>query len=369
MNFLLSPEQVEMQRAVERYLDASIDTTSLHKLFDAEGQEGGHDEKLWSGLAELGVLAVNLPESDGGLGLEMIDLALVAETIGSRAAPVPFLGHVLAILAIAWAGSAQQKARWLPALVTGEVIGSVGFQYSPAAGGALQWLSGDSVTEAPATSKVSGTWGLVPHATVASLFVLALPGGGLAVVEREAVGLEVSGRASIDRTRRLGTLQLSEVQMALLPDGPRHAQRLRDAALVLLAADAFGGATRCHEMATAYAKERVQFGQPIGQFQAVKHQLADMVLGVEPARGLHWYAAHAFDHSSTQDAAHMAALAKAHIADLYVAAARRCVELHGGMGYTWEMDVHIFLRRAMFDYSWMGQPALHRARAAELAGW
>ena len=362
MNFLLSSEQNEMQRAVERYLDESIDTTVLHKLFDDGSDTGGHDPKLWSGLADLGVLGINLSEEDGGLGLEMIDLALLAETIGSRAAPVPFLGHVLATLAIAWAGNDEQKAQWLPQLVSGEVIASVGL-----AGGNGQW---DAATwgVTPADS-LSGEWALVPGAPVAQLFVLGLAGGQLAVVERSAQGVSVSARASNDRTRRLGTVTLADAPVALLPQATEQLDKLRDAALILLAADAFGGATRCHEMAVAYAKERVQFGQPIGQFQAVKHQLADMVIAVEPARGLHWYAAHVFDHSQPTERAHMAALAKAHIADTYLAAARRCVEIHGGMGYTWELDVHIFLKRAMFDHAFMGTPVQHRARVATLAGW
>ncbi len=362
MNFLLSAEQHEMQRAVARYLDESIDTTVLHKLFDDEREGGGHDPQLWAGLANLGVLGINLSEDEGGLGLEMIDLALVAETIGSRATPVPFLGHVLATLALAWAGSDEQKAQWLPRLVSGEVIASVGL-----AGGQGQW-DAQAWSVAPA-EHLTAEWTLVPGAPVAQLFVLGLAGGQLALVERGSEGVTVTPRASNDRTRRLGTVALAHTPVSLLPGAQAHIDRLRDAALLLLAADAFGGATRCHEMAVAYAKERVQFGQPIGQFQAIKHQLADMVIAVEPARGLHWYAAHAFDHSEAQTRAHMAALAKAHITDLYVAAARRCVEVHGGMGYTWELDVHIFLKRAMFDAAWMGSPAHHRARAATLAGW
>jgi len=362
MNFLLSPEQHEMQNAVARYLDESIDTTVLHKLFDDKSESGGHDPKLWSGLAELGVLGINLSEDDGGLGLEMIDLALVAETLGARAAPVPFLGHVLATLAIAWAGSAEQKARWLPQLVSGEVIASVGL-----AGGNNQWEPADWTVAA--ADQLTAEWTLVPGAPVAQLFVLGLAGGQLALLERSAAGVDVIARASNDRTRRLGTVTLSDSPVALLPHAPEQVERLRDAALVLLAADAFGGASRCQEMATAYAKERVQFGQPIGQFQAVKHQLADMVIAVEPARGLYWYAAHAFDHSEGTERAHMAALAKAHVADAYLAAARRCVELHGGMGYTWELDVHIFLKRAMFNHAWMGTPAYHRTRVATLCNW
>ena len=170
MNFLLNDQQHEMQRAVERYLDENIDTTVLHELFDDESENGGHDPKLWRGLAELGILGINLTEDDGGLGLEMLDLALVAETLGSRAAPVPFLGHVLATLAIAWAGSDAQKQRWLPGLVDGSMIASVGF-----ADGHGRWEP--STWQVPSTDRLSGDWPLVPGAPVAQLLVLGLAGG------------------------------------------------------------------------------------------------------------------------------------------------------------------------------------------------
>lgn len=362
MNFLLNSEQHEMQRTVLRYLDERLDTLALHRSFDDEGDTQGFDATLWQGLAELGVLGVNLPEEDGGLGLEMIDLALVAECLGARAAPLPFLGHVLATLAISWAGSAEQKARWLPALIEGRLIASVGLSTGPNDWDPAQWTT-------PAAPAMSATWSLVPGAPVAQLFVLGAAGGELLVIERTAPGVTVSARASTDRTRRLGLVTLEHASVERLPQGPAQAERLRDAALVLLAADAFGGATRCHELAVSYAKEREQFGQPIGQFQAVKHQLADMVISVEPARGLYWYAAHGFDHCEPTERAHIAALAKAHLADAYVSAARRCVEVFGGMGYTWELDVHLYLRRAMFDHAYLGTPATWRARAAELAGW
>jgi alkylation response protein AidB-like acyl-CoA dehydrogenase len=143
---------------------------------------------------------------------------------------------------------------------------------------------------------------------------------------------------------------------------------VRDAALVLLAADAFGGASRLVEASVEYARTREQFGVVIGQFQALKHQLADMALEVEPARGLYWYAAHAFDHVP-EEAERSAALAKAHVTDVFMQVARDAVEAHGGLGFTWECDVQIWFKRAMFDRAFLGSPSLHRERAATLAGW
>jgi alkylation response protein AidB-like acyl-CoA dehydrogenase len=153
-----------------------------------------------------------------------------------------------------------------------------------------------------------------------------------------------------------------------LAQGVRAAPRLRDAGLVLLAADAYGGASRCVEMAVEHAKTRQQFGVPIGRFQALKHQLANLAVEVEPSRALAWWAAHAFDHIPGE-AERAAALAKAHCTERYMQVARDTVEAHGGIGFTWECDVQIYFKRALFDRAWLGTPSQHRERAALLAGW
>jgi alkylation response protein AidB-like acyl-CoA dehydrogenase len=143
---------------------------------------------------------------------------------------------------------------------------------------------------------------------------------------------------------------------------------VRDAALILLSADAYGAAARCVDMAVEYAKTREQFGVTIGHFQALKHQLADLALEVDPTRFLYWYAAHAFDHLPDQ-VSRVAALAKSHVTESAVQAGRRAVEYHGGIGFTWAHDVHFFLKRAIFDRAYFGGPDLHRARVAMLNEW
>jgi alkylation response protein AidB-like acyl-CoA dehydrogenase len=172
----------------------------------------------------------------------------------------------------------------------------------------------------------------------------------------------------LDRTRRLDHIHFDAAGCERLPRGAAAAPRVRDAALVLLAADAFGGAARCLELAVGYAQTREQFGTTIAHFQAIKHQLANLALEVEPARALYWYAAHAWDHLP-QESALSAALAKAHLTEVFLRTARDTVEVHGGIGYTWDCDVHFWLRRAVFDRAFLGDPALHRARVAELSGW
>jgi alkylation response protein AidB-like acyl-CoA dehydrogenase len=202
----------------------------------------------------------------------------------------------------------------------------------------------------------------------ASLFVVGLSGGELGLVEANASGVTRSPLEGVDRTRKLGEVRFEGAAVELLPQGKAQSAAVRDAALILLAADAFGGARRCLDMAVNYAKEREQFGVKIASFQALRHQLANMAIETEPMRGLYWYAAHAFDHVPER-ASYAAALAKAHLTDRYQQVARDAVEAHGGIGYTWEYDIHILLKRAMFDYAFMGAPAVHRARVADMAGW
>ena len=192
-------------------------------------------------------------------------------------------------------------------------------------------------------------------------------GGGLALVESGAAGLELLPYGGVDRCRRMDTLRFEGTHAESLP-GEGLAERVRDAGLVLLAADAFGVGSRLLDLSVGYAGTREQFGVTIGHFQALKHRLADMAVALEPARGLYWYAAHAFDHVPA-DAPRMAALAKAHITDQVMGIARDAVEAHGGIGFTWECDVQLWFKRAMLDRAWLGTPAVHRERSVALAGW
>jgi alkylation response protein AidB-like acyl-CoA dehydrogenase len=180
--------------------------------------------------------------------------------------------------------------------------------------------------------------------------------------------VSIAPRRGADLTRRLGHVSFAATPADPMPADAAALRKLFDAALVLLAADAFGGASRLLEMSVDYAKTREQFGGPIGRFQGLKHQLADAAVDVEPARGLYWYAAHAFD-TGAPDASRIAALAKAHLGEVFMRMARTAIEAHGGIGYTWEYDAQIWYKRALFDFAYLGAPSRHRARAAELAGW
>lgn len=358
MNFDLSEEQEMLQETVRRFLENECPANTLREIFDGET---GFEPGLWKGMAELGLAGLHLPEEYGGGGLEVLDLAVVAETLGAMAAPGPFLGHALAGLAIAEGGSDAQKREWLPKLATGDVVGTIALAEQ---GGA--WLP-DQWTVA-AGERLHGSKKHVPYGGLADLIVVGTAGGGLAIVEKHAAGLEARDLDGADRTRRLAQLSFQDTPAETLPEGEAAAPRMCDVGLVLLAADAFGGASRLVETSVEYAKTREQFGVTIGHFQALKHQLANMAVEVEPARGLYWYAAHALDHVK-DESRRTAAVAKAHISDRFMQVARDAVEAHGGIGFTWECDVQIWFKRAMFDRAFLGTPAVHRERAAVMAGW
>ena len=359
MHFGLSEEQELLQQTIQSFIDGECPPNRLREIFDSGT---GHDPALWKGFAEIGLSGLVVPEKHGGAGMEMLELALAAETIGGGALPGPFTGHSLACLAIAHFGDELQRERWLPALAAGEAIGTVAL----AEAGDL-WDPSDWGV-AIADGSLRGAKRHVPHAAIADVFVVGVAGGGLAVVEKSATGLRVQDQPGIDRSRPVAELVFDATPAEILANGSDAGARLRDAGLSILAADAFGAAWRLTQMTVDYAKQRQQFGRPIAEFQAVKHQLADMATSIEPTRGLFWYSAHAFDHMQA-DAARAAAIAKAHITDRAVEIARSAVELHGGLGFTWECDVQIWFKRAMFDRAFLGTPEQHRARSADLGGW
>jgi alkylation response protein AidB-like acyl-CoA dehydrogenase len=356
VNFDLTEEQLMLQDTVNQAMQNECPITHLRTIFDGES---GHDAPLWKTLSELGVVGLAIPEEYGGAGLEILDLAVTAEMLGYHAAPGPFLGHALAALAIATGGSAEQKEKWLPALASGDRIGSVALAED---GG--RWLPDQ--WQMAGGERINGRKEFVPFAELADLLVVGLAGGELAVVEKDAAGITMEVVDGADLTRRFQHVSFASTPCESLV-GASAAERVRDVGRVLLAADAFGGSRRLLEMCVEYAKTREQFGVTIGHFQALKHQLASMALDVEPNRGLYWFAAYAQDHAP-EEAERIAAIARAHIADRFMQVARNAVEAHGGIGFTWECDVQIWFKRAMFDRAFMGTPAADRERSLQLAG-
>ena len=359
MEFGLTEEHKLLIETLRGFAAKECPAARLRELFEAGT---GHDPALWRGLAEMGVTGLAIPDEYGGAGLEILDLALAAETLGNAALPGPFLGHSLAGLALRLAGSPEQRERWLPRLASGELVGTIAFGE---ADGCFEPGAWSARAEG---GRLSGAKAWVPFGALADLLVVGTAGGGLALTLRSASGVSVEPVDGLDRTRPLASVRFAKVPCDVLPGGLAAAPRVRDAGLVLLAADAFGAAEKLLEMTLAYARAREQFGQPIAQFQAVKHQLADLATEVEPMRALVWYAAHAQDHVP-DDAERSAAIAKAHVTDCAALVARAAVQLHGGIGFTWDCDVQIWMKRALFDRALLGSPETHRERQAALGGW
>ncbi len=351
MRFHLTEEQVLLQESIRRCLAETFPLARLHALADSDAD---FDEASWNGLMALGLGGLLVPDADGGVGMTLVDAALALEVIGAGAAPGPIIGQMLSALAVARSANPAAKV-FLEDLISGSVVATLAFAGD---GSPVAW------TATPAAGQVR----FVQSAAKAGLFLLGTAGGGLAIVEA-GEGVVLTPVRSTDRSRRLSSVAFADARsQELFPPGDPFVRKFVDSALVLLAADALGGAHHCLEVSVAYAMERQQFGQPIARFQALKHQLAHMALDVEPARALVWYAAYAHD-AGLPDASRAASIAKAHLADRFVAVTRAAIAAHGGIGYTWEYGLNDWFRRAVFDRAYLGSPGAHRARAAELAGW
>ena len=362
MDFGLSQDQLLLKDTIRRYLETECPTTRVRAI--AEGADG-HDPGLWQGLASLGVPGLHVPTAHGGSGLDLLDAALAAEELGWACTPGPFLACALATAALVASGNDEAAARWLPSIADGTAIVTL------ALGEEGDVWDSDRLATRASGGVLTGRKPLVPYGTLADAILVAARderGPGLWLVERGAPGLEISALAGVDMTRRVAAVDLTRAPATRICSGREAIDRARDAGLVLLAADAYGGARRCLDMTVKYVMTREQFGQPIGAFQAVKHQLADLATDLEPALSLWWYAAHAYDRIRDRAERH-AAIAKAHLADLYDRTVRMTTELHGGIGFTWEYDLHLWFRRALFDRAFLGEARYHRQRAAELAGW
>ena len=332
MRFHLSEEQIAIQDAIRGTLADCWQLEQQHKFADGDAD---FDQSSWDALMALGLGSILL--TDSGMGL--LDAALVCEVAGEAAAPGPLIGQLLAVAAVARTSNEAAKAH-LAGLEAGTTIATLALGGSP----------------------------YVQCARSAAFFLTGSRETGISLIEAGA-GVTIEAVKSTDRSRPVSKVSFDGATThALFPKGDPMVGKLLDAALVLIAADSLGGAQKCTDMSVAYAKEREQFGQPIGRFQGLKHQLAHMALDVEPARAQVWYAAYAHD-ANLPDAERAAAMAKAHLCDVYVRTTRAAIAAHGGIGYTWEYGLNYWFRRAAVNRAWLGSPAQHRARAAELAGW
>jgi alkylation response protein AidB-like acyl-CoA dehydrogenase len=351
MNFDLTDDQRAIQRTAKEFLADRYKPEEIRRLATSDDDRGFTDEQ-WSAIAELGWPGLVVPEEHGGLGLGTIELVVLQEQLGYALAPTPYLSTVAAGLLIAAAGSDDQRARWLPPLASGEARGTVAVWDEDAG-----WSPMPSMTD-PRGTKIG-----VPDAAAADVLVVAGADGRHWLAEPGAA--TVTPTPGIDTTRRLSTVELDGGDE--MPGGPeldRAYQRIATA----VAAESVGIAQRTMEMAVQYAKEREQFGRPIGAYQAVSHACAQMLLETEGARSATYYAAWALDNEPESTGPLAASMAKAYATDAGWRVAASSLQVHGGIGFTWEHDLHFFLKRAEANRRAWGDPRWHRERVADLAG-
>ena len=367
MDFDLSEEQQLLEQTLRRYLEDELPIARIRELV---AEAPGRDAGTWSALAELGVAGILVPETHGGSGLGMLDAAVAAESLAWGVAPAPFLGSaVMTPVALLAAGSVDQQARWLPRIATGDCRVGVA---------ATELVSRrEDAGVSARDGRLTGRALMVIDANEADAFLVAVAGSGvegasLALVDAAARGLTVCGLKTIDRTRGFAELVIDDAEVLEWVGEPDAAgpatERMLTAAHVVLAADILGASERAIELAVAYAGQREQFDRVIASFQAVKHMCAEMVAELEPARSLVWYAAHAWDEAPHESQL-MALHAKSHLADIGQRIVRTATEVHGGIGFTDEQNLHYWFKRVGVDRQLLGGPEQLRDRAATLQGW
>ena len=361
MQFQLTDEQRALQDAVRSYLRDRFGPTQVRALFDEDTD--GVPADLWKACHEQGWLAVLVPEEHDGLGLGLLDASVIARAFGSATAAGPWQSTILAGEAVRLAGSTAQQAEHLPRLTDGALVGAVALVRNGAtptpAGAPLE--VGGSVGGA-----LSGDLGLVEYAEAATVLVVASRDGGLHLVDPKGAGVTITPMDSLDRTTKLARVVLDSAPAERLEgSSPAVLQELLDRAAVLVASDLAGIARKALTDTVEYDKIRQQFGKPVGSFQAIKHDLADLHVAVTMAEHAATYAAHAFDIDAPDK--HLAAsIAKSKAADASRTAVSAMIQYHGGIGYTWEHDSHFYFKRSKRQEASYGDVAQHRERIATL---
>jgi len=329
MNFDFTDDQQAIKRTANELLTARFKPERVRELAEA----GSYDDAAWKEMSELGWAGIFVDEEHGGQGLGIVELVILMEELGYSLAPVPFLSNAAAGLALQLAGSDEQRARWLPGIASGEARGTVGLLKD-------------------------GEARLVPDADSAEVIVLLSPDGGTVV---EASAAEVEPFDAMDRTRRFGRVRADGGEPL-----PGNAQAALDRIATAVSAETVGVAQKAMEMAVEYARDRKQFGRAIGAYQAVSHRCAQMLMEVEGSRSGAYYAAWCAD-AGPESLPAAASMAKAYSSDAGWRVCTSSLQVHGGIGFTWEHDLHFFLKRAKTNALLYGSAREHRERVADLS--
>ncbi len=376
MNFGFSDEQELLRATARKFFEHECPSTVVRRLMDTpEGMEPG----LWGKLAEQGWLGLIVPEGHGGLGLGLVDLVVLMEEMGRAVAPGPYFSAVLLGGGILMdAGSEAQQKEWLPRVATGEARVALAFMEPSATLGA----AGIALQATPKGNGhvLAGTKLFVHDAHTADAVVVAARtaaagpaehGISLFLVPKGARGLEVTLLPTMDQTRKLCEATLRDVAvgaeavLGAVDKGFAPLTKTLERATVALCAEMCGGAQKVLDMTVEYAKIRQAFGRPIGAYQGVKHRAADMLVDVENSKSITYYAAWAMDEG-VDEAPLAVSMAKAHVSDAYRRVAAAGIQLHGGIGFTWEHDLHLYFKRAKGSEFTFGDATYHRERVAQL---
>ena len=371
MNFGFTEEQEFLRDTAREFLANECPMALVREI--SESEPTGYRPALWEKMAELGWMGLLVPEEYGGVGLGFVDLALVLEEMGRALVPSPFFANLQGTLALLSAGNETQRKEILPAVAEGREILTL----------AITEEAGTEEAEGIATRaeksqgryRVTGTKLFVPHARSADRMVVVartgaegVSGISLLLVDPKGSGVEVTPLQSMDLTSRLAEVRLEAAPAELLGEegsGWPTWGFVRDRALVALSLEALGGSAKVLEDSVNHAKERMQFGKPIGVNQAIKHKCADMLIESESSRSIAYYAAWCVAEEN-EEATLAAAMAKAYTSDAYRKTSTENIQIHGGVGFTWEYDCHYHFRRAKAIEVTYGDPAYHRERVARL---
>ena len=375
MDFAFSEEQDALRRTVRQFLDAKSPESEVRRLMDTPE---GYDPAVWSQMGhELGLQALAIPEEYGGQGYGFVELGIVLEEMGRVLLCAPYLSSVvLAATAILHAGSDEQKAALLPGIAAGDTTATLAFT-EPSGRWDTAGITMEA-DEADGAFRLSGEKHFVVDGHTADVIVVVARQAGtsgtdgisLFTVAGDASGLTRTPLSTMDQTRKQARLDFRDV--AAEPLGTPGAawpafSRTLDLAAVALTNEMMGGAQRVLDMSVEYAKVRVQFGRPIGSFQAIKHKCADMLLEVESGKSAAYYAAWAAA-ADDEELPVVAALAKAYCSEAYFHAAAENIQIHGGIGFTWEHPAHLYFKRAKSSELFLGDPTYHRELLAQRLG-
>jgi alkylation response protein AidB-like acyl-CoA dehydrogenase len=372
MDFGFSEEQEMLRQSARALLEKECPSALVRKLME---DERGFDPALWKKMAELGWLGLVIPEQYGGGGLSYVDLVLIMEEMGRVVLPSPFIWTVMVAEAIKRAASDRHKATLLPKIASGELIATIAYQEPSAV-----W-SADGITMAARSEGagyvLDGTKLFVNDGHIADCLLVAARTGGsgnrgvtLFALERQRPGITVTRLTTMDQTRKLAEIKFNGVKanandvVGEADNGWNTLSEIIDRGKVMLAGEMMGAAQKVLDMTVDYAKVRVQFGRPIGSFQAVQHKCANMMIDVEGAKSAAYYASWAVSNE-VPEASLAAALAKAAASDAFRRVSADGIQLHGGIGFTWDHDMHLYFKRAKSSEFTFGDANWNRELVAQ----